>query len=248
MKYFFCLLLLLVQCSQPAEELLNVETSDNVTADPTTTPATAEEAALHGVTNWAVDRSMEEETCNQLIESGQEDRCLILKGITRLEKEQWSRLFPNTFFYQIRFHQRTQDEFTDQVNSRLFIAWQDGRRYGPGNYDELLALNEIDITDDNRELVAQAFALMTLPDYLTNEIIFNKWESGEWDGRHRYTHRLVGWTRLEGLNVNWWFQFNDGNLRLATRAAVANAHTGDYTAAPFEISNALGLIDYTFGP
>jgi hypothetical protein len=34
------------------------------------------------------------------------------------------------------------------------------------------------------------------------EIVFTKWEAGDWDGQHRYAHSLVGWTRLEKLKVN----------------------------------------------
>jgi hypothetical protein len=132
---------------------------------------------------------------------------------------------------------------------RRLVAWQDDKHYTAETFDRLLKANGvITITDENRELVAKAFALMTIPDYLGEEVVFTEWEEGEWRSEpFLYTNYLGAWTKIQGVEFWWWFEFKDNQLRTVTRVGVSNYHIGDFTDVPLTtLSPPSSAQDYRF--
>jgi hypothetical protein len=94
----------------------------------------------------------------------------------------------------------------------------------------LLEVNGITITDPNRELIAKAFALMTIPNYLGGEVRFLEWkpvEPGSY--RHNYSHSLKAWTEVWGCEMSWWFVFTEQKLSLVTRGGVSSCSVSEYS-------------------
>jgi len=157
------------------------------------------------------------------------------KPITKIE---WTDLFPSTRFYLLGFHQIENGETNSYGYRRNYgvIAQQDSQRYTAQSFGHLLEANSITtINDENRELVAKAFALMTIPDYLEEEIVFTKWEEGSWPSsiRLNYNYALTAWTKIQGLKIQWRFIFYEG-LLIGADGYVQEQSIGDYIDVPFE--------------
>jgi hypothetical protein len=154
------------------------------------------------------------------------------KPITRT---QWLELFPDTNFYLVGLRQIENAESNmygyRQTNS--VIAQQNEMRYTIENFDQLLAINNIVVTDTNREQVTQAFALMSLANFLDEDIAFLSWEEGSWPSSIRldFDHKLGVWTRIQGFSVEYLFGFYEGRLLMA-RWFTAEGHSGDYIEVP----------------
>jgi len=116
-------------------------------------------------------------------------------------------LFPKTRFYEIQFVGRHQIAEYDYYRHGEVVAWQDSQRYTAETFDRLLAANgTTTITDENRELVAKALVLMTLPDYLGEEIMFSELEEIDLRGGFSFEHyncALTAWTKIQGLSI--WY-------------------------------------------
>ncbi len=167
--------------------------------------------------------------CSEILKT--EDWCGVIKGTVRIIRSEWKVLFPEIEFYVVR-RDLYGGEFVQQRN--LLIVEHDGQRYTADTFDRLLKANGvITITNENRELVAKAFALMTIPDYLEEEIVFTEWEKGDWPASfgERYNYRLTAWTRILGLRPRWNFIFRDGRLREAD-GGVLEYQVGDYIDVP----------------
>jgi len=127
------------------------------------------------------------------------------------------------------------------------LALHQGQWYDAETFDRLLKVNDITITDENRELVAKAFALMTIPDYLGEDVVFTEWEEGAWParfGRH-FNYSVTVWTKIQGLRTQWFFTFEDDYLRFARRMQ-SEYHVGDYIDVPFETLTPPGFKEYFF--
>jgi hypothetical protein len=157
------------------------------------------------------------------------------KPITRAE---WTDLFPGARFYLLGFNQMENWE-TNRLGRRRdysVIARQGGQRYTAQSFGSLLEANGLAaIGDGKRESVARAFALMTIPDYLEGEILFTKWEQGNWPSsiRLNYNFALTAWTELQGLTIRWQFIFYDG-LFVGADGYVLEWGSGDYIDVPME--------------
>lgn len=81
----------------------------------------------------------------------------------------------------------------------LLIAEQTGQQYNADSFQHLLGANSVVITDTNRELVAKAFVLMTLADYIENQIVFSNWGSSDRPSilRLHYNYALSAWKRFK---------------------------------------------------
>lgn len=171
--------------------------------------------------------------------------CTVTKSVKRIERPEWTALFPSTEFYLVAYDLIGRE--SQQSHNLLFIE-QDGRRYYVETFDNLLDANQIAITDQNRELVGKAFALMTLADYLDQEIVFTDWQSGRWEGRHTFDHYLKAWTKIQGIEFWWWFTFEDDRLKYTVRDGVASAdyHRGDYIDVSFGSLPLPPLLEYSF--
>lgn len=159
--------------------------------------------------------------------------CSVTKSAEQITFPEWEVLFPRTEFYLLRRHVYGQG---GGHQSNLLITELEGKRYTPKTFDRLLKANGVtEITDENRELVAKAFALMTIPDYLEEEVLFTEWGETDWPtgAGESYNWHLFGWTKIQGLKIRWLFIFEDGQL-WATDGGIPEQNTGDYIDVPFE--------------
>ena len=147
---------------------------------------------------------------------------------------EWEELFPQAGFFLVRV-----DVYGGE--SRRYRNWliveQDGQRHTAETFDRLLAANGVtEITDENRELVAKAFALMTIGDYLEGGVVFTDWIEGDWPAMTgSFNYALVGWTEIQGLGVSWGFVFHDGSLKEAEGPFITESHAGEYIDVSFDI-------------
>ncbi len=181
--------------------------------------------------------------CSEILKT--EDWCGVIKGTVRIIRSEWEELFPETEFYVVG-RDLYGGEFVQQRN--LLIVEHDGQRYTADTFDRLLKANGvITITNENRELVAKAFALMTIPDYLEEEIVFTKWEEVDMpQARYPYNYCVDVWTKIEGLEAIWCFVFRNGQLKISSGPFVQQTGVGDYVPASFSRSLSHPLTDYQF--
>jgi hypothetical protein len=157
--------------------------------------------------------------------------CIVLHYATEVSLPPWEELLPATEFFLVRarvYFAGLPDVESERHN--YLIVDHGGRRYDLDSFDELLVANGVTaITDENRELVAQAIALMGLEEYLEDEVSLSPLEEGDWEGRfgRRLNYALTAWTRIQGLVFHWRFRFEDGTLRMAERYQ-RGSWRGDY--------------------
>jgi hypothetical protein len=169
--------------------------------------------------------------CDRILKG--EPWCSVIKSATGITRPEWKELFPRTNFFLVK---TTLYGSESSRQSNWLIVEQDGQRYTAKTFDRLLEANGIaTITDENRELVAKAFALMTIPDYLEAEVAFTKWEEGSWPSSIRldYNYALTAWTKIQGLKAQWRFLFYEG-LLIGANGYVPEYGIGDYIDVPFE--------------
>src|SRR5512143_3368659 len=129
--------------------------------------------------------------CIHAVENGPVESCVFSSGVGRLSRPYLMQLFPNTAFYIADISGwRSPDHLLppqtqDGGTSRQVAAIQNGEVYEVEDFDRLLETNAIRVTDANRELVARAFALMSIPNYLHGEVRFLSWKPVP-PGNYRY--------------------------------------------------------------
>jgi hypothetical protein len=160
-------------------------------------------------------------------------RYLWTKPITRTE---WLELFPNTRFYLIGLDriERVENNKYGYERRYLVIAQQDGRRYRLETFDELLIDNGITITDENRELAAGSLALMTLANYLEEEVVLSDWREVDVPQTRAglcYNYAFTAWTKIQGRIIEYLFLFDQGFLREVTWYPAEN-NVGEYIDEP----------------
>lgn len=97
-------------------------------------------------------------------------------------------------------------------------------------------MNDVVVTEENRELVARALVLTRLPDYLWDEIRFS--DAGETDKRgtlphQQFNYTITSWTKIQGIRVQRYFAFYGGNSLYAVGEAI-EYHSGEYIDVPLE--------------
>lgn len=173
------------------------------------------------------------EQCTEILKT--EPGCNVVNSVQPISRPEWEQLLPQTRFYLGQYDRHY--EMGHEERKYFLIVEQDGQRYIPKTYDMLLDANSIVITDENRELVAKAWALMTIPDYLEEEVNFTKWEKvsyTEEQARHPYNYLLLGWTKLGGWEVGWSFVFGNAHLEIASGPSGVEPQTGNYIEQLFE--------------
>ena len=215
------------------------------TPAPTPTPTEGEKAAAAVGAKYTYFPTVAE--CSRAVEKGEVEGCTALESAQQVTRPEWEQLFPETNFHEIQFVGRHQNGEYDYYRHGEVVAWQDGRHYTADTFDRLLTANDIIITDENRELVAKAFALMTIPDYLGEEVVFTEWEEVDMQSaRHNYNYCLGVWTRIQGLEIRWCFVFENERMRIASRAGVQQYRVGDYIDVPYEQLFPPAFVDYQF--
>lgn len=230
-------------------------TAPNVTVVPTPTRTEAERAgdalgqdyAEKGKDTVAHFQTVEE--CIQALFDEQVDGCSAIESATLVTHTVWAELLPNVRFYEVLLFGRRQVDGDLGMPSYgyVLLAWQDDQYYQAEDFDRLLIANDITaVTDENRELAAKAFALMTLPGYLGEQVSFTKWEAGDWpSGWDNYNYYVEAWTKIGGLEIGWWFGFEDNRLRLVTRTNANRGVGDDFIDIPLSLPIPYGQ-DYRF--
>jgi hypothetical protein len=171
--------------------------------------------------------------CDQVWQT--KENCLVYLATTPLLRPEWQQLFPKADFFLTKNATLIDnpDQWAPLAGSQV-IAVQEGQRYTAASFPQLLEANGITITEQNRESIAKAFALMTLAYYLDGDVVFS--EAGEvaLQGAfsfERFNYRIVAWTKLQGLQLEYLFIFEKGHL-LQVAGGVIEPYTGDYTDVP----------------
>ena len=145
--------------------------------------------------------------------------CEIFDSITPLTKTEWIQLLPNTRFFLAKGAGVNRDllNATDGAASTThywIIAFQNGQMYEINRFPDLLSTNGITVTTENRQSVAQAFVLMALPYYIENDVVFlDAQQANKEIDFEQYNYETTVWTKLHGLQIDYYFLFDAARLR-----------------------------------
>ncbi|MCP4539111.1 MAG: hypothetical protein GY832_18400 [Chloroflexi bacterium] len=216
-------------------------------ATPAPTPTlTKREKAAAAVGQEYSNYSPTRTECEQAFESGKVKACVWPDSIQLIVRPEWKQLFLDTSFYVIGLTGRYQEPEHDYYRRTRLVAWQDDQCYTADTFNELLKVNDVVITAENRELVAKALVLMTLPNHIEDDVAFYDWrrEDGPWAAAKGssdywyYNYRITVWTKIQGLESTWWFLFLEEDQEIRLRNATAGLleyGVGDYTDISYEI-------------
>ena len=182
--------------------------------------------------------------CSKILET--EPWCSVVLTVTNVTRPEWTSLFPATKFFLVERNVLGQEA---GFQSNWLIAKQNQQQFTVETFDQLLTTNGITITDTNREQVAKAVVLMSLPDYVEQDIVFSEWSKGDWPAGFgdRFSHSIRVWTRIQGLKMTYFFAFENGNLWEVDRGINIEPHVGNYANVPFERLRIPGFKSYFFG-
>jgi hypothetical protein len=180
--------------------------------------------------------------------------CSILASLKPITRPEWQELFPHAKFYILGINTLAKNyqqgtDFYGITDRRSIIAEQDGQLYNDATFDQLLKANQVDISDDRREIVAHAFALLTLGYYIESEIVLSDGVARIVDtGFHHSNYQITTWTRLRGRQVFYAFLFEAGQIR-SVQINEGYGDRRDFTPVPWPIENTIPPIQhaYTFG-
>jgi hypothetical protein len=225
-----------------------VATSATLQPTPTATLTEGELAAAAAGTAKYSHYFPTVEECSRAVDNKVVENCVAPDSIKQVTRPEWTQLFSHTDFYVIGLLGRHEVEIYDNSYRRNLVAWQDGQAYSAETFDSLLKANDIVITDTNRELVAKAFVLITLPDYLEQDITFSSLTQGDWPASFgdRFSNSIKVWTEMQGLRMTYLFAFVDGNIWEARRGLEVEYHVGDYIDVPFDQLPIPGFKQYFF--
>ena len=132
----------------------------------------------------------------------------------KITRPEWKSLFPKTQFYIAPWIDHYKGEAKKQ---NTLFALQGEQQYEVKTYDRLLEANSIVITDGNRELVAKVWALMTIPEFLSEDVKFTSWVLNQ-DPRYADldVYDLTGWAKLGGVELTWTIAFRHREYKLVT--------------------------------
>lgn len=166
-----------------------------------------------------------------------ETGCNIVQSVRQITRPEWEQLFPDTRFYLGNYTRITASSDEPERHLHFLIVEQDGQRYYPETYDHLMAANHVELTAENRELVARGWALMTIGRFLNDEVEFTSWEPNSKPfNAYEDAYDLKGWARFGGLEMAWTFEFGDRGYRfIAIGPTVLNSFAGDYSGTPFDV-------------
>lgn len=217
-----------VSVSEPSLEATAVANPDDPTIPTSTSIESKKAVETMSDQTFIVPYISDPDECKQAIAAGEVNDCISLINVNQITQPKWEQLLPGTTFYianMVSYH----DQEMEQQTRKILFAWQGDHYYRAENFDSLLSINNINVNDETRELIAQAFSLMTLPsEYLQHEIDFTHWEPVDIQGVFQYNYRLQAWTKLGGVEVTWGFVFNGEQLKAVSGGTVQNENIGDY--------------------
>lgn len=179
------------------------------------------------------------EGCRPILK--EHSKCYLPTYAKRITHPEWKALFPGAAFTLVEFevYGRPEDNPHWPKRHNEVFAEQDYERLGLDGFERLLRYNNVwTINDENRELVARAFALMALPDYIEEEIVLSELKEGSWPTYHgldelNYNYTITAWTQIQGLKIQWFFLFDEEGVWGAW-GGVVERNTGNYIDVPFE--------------
>ncbi len=142
------------------------------------------------------------------------------------------RCSPRLTFYLVKYD-KYGGEFVEHHN--WLVIKHGNSYYRRDDFDFSIDWSQTARTDENLETIARAFVLMSLPDYLDEEIVFFDWGEGSWPagfGLH-YNYGIKSWTKIQGLKLQWYFLFDEEGL-LGVDGFAPERNVGDYIDVPFE--------------
>ena len=168
---------------------------------PTATLTQSEKAAEVAAQQFVPDYFPNKDACHEAVAGGMVTECMYAGSVQSVTRPEWEQLFPNAEFYLIRLDAyHPENEYSDFSSRYKLLAWQNEKQYDAKLFDQFLKANGIAITEENYELISQAFALMTLKEFITEDIIFTHWELISLpNGDEHYDARLEAWAKLGGL-------------------------------------------------
>jgi hypothetical protein len=168
--------------------------------------------------------------CGEILET--QNWCHVYWHARQITYPEWETLFPWAVFYLVKYD-RYGGEFNEHHNQLIIEDW--GERLSRDDFHRLLGANHIFVTNENRETVARAFVLISLPDYLDEEIVFSDWEEGSWSAGlgFYYNYKIKSWTKIQGIKYQWYFIFDEEGL-LSGVGDVIEYGIGDYVDVPHE--------------
>ncbi len=154
--------------------------------------------------------------------------CGVVSSALQVTQPEWEDLFPRAEFYVVR-RMLFGGEFPEQRN--LLVIKQDDQTLSldPGRaFEQLININEIVTTEENRETISRALVLMYLPDYLESTIEFSDWRGGNWPapGRGDYNYAINVQTSIKRWQFSWFFWFYEEQLITAQGRVVLDEEVG----------------------
>jgi hypothetical protein len=194
-------------------------------------PLSEEEALIQEILQSDGQFTADGRNCGKILET--EPWCSVVLTVTNVTRPEWTSLFPATKFFLVKRNVLGQET---GFQSNWLIAKQNKQQFTVETFDQTLTANGIVITDTNREEIAKAFVLMSLPNYLEDEIGFSSW--GKDDRRSiirvNYNYTLTSWTKIQGLRLRWLFIFYEDKF-IAAAVDLPEYHVGEYIDVPSEI-------------
>jgi hypothetical protein len=163
-----------------------------------------------------------ESECNSS-ESHRAQNCTEYSSTNLVTAEEWEILFPQARFYLIEAKQIVNPETNMDgfVQSNFIIVKQGQHEYKDEDFGDLLADNQVVITEENIELILRAFARITAANHHNKGINFSPLEKvnyGEGEARHPYNYHLMAVAGENKTELNWFFVVRKDQLRIATFA------------------------------
>lgn len=226
--FLLCVAIFLVQCSEASGTVVPTEMHE-----PTVTPTEGQKAAAISAQESSDSYVSEPDDCIKAVQNEQMEGCVSLESVQEISHAVWEQLFPNTEFYGL--YLSNNNRIYGYTTYYRLVARQDGRQYTAETFIQLLSVNNIRIIDENYELVAQAFALMTLnAEIFSHQIVFTAWEPIDFqDAFSHYDRQLKAWTELGGQETRWRFGFEEEKMmEIMGPYAINNTEIGDYVPLP----------------
>ncbi len=202
--------------------------------EPTATPTEGEKSAAISAQESSDSYISDPDDCIEAVQNEQMEGCVSLISAQEITHAVWEQLFPDTKFYAL--HLSNNNRTYGYATYYRLTARQGDRQYTAVIFDQLLYDNNISVTNENYELAAQAFALMTLnADFFSYQITFTDWE--QIDMQRAFSHfdrRLQAWTELGGQEIQWYFGFENERVLeiLGPDTALLGYEIGDYVPLP----------------
>lgn len=178
---------------------------------PIPTMTEKEEEVLNTIAQTKINTTSVED-CNQIFEGY--PWCGVVSSALQVTQPEWEELFPQAQFFVVKRRLYSED-FPEQRNLLAITQDDQALSLDPGRaFEQLMSMNEVVTTEENRETIGRALVLMYLPDYVESTIEFSDWREGNWPapGRGDYNYTLNVQTSIKQWQFSWFFWFYEDQL------------------------------------